>query len=201
MLFGALNDTATTFTFASENHLATVDPVSGAVTIIGQTVGQLDALAFAPASPGADLMLIKSGPASAEVGSPFTYTLSITNSGPISATQVTVTDSLPSFLSFVSASPGTPVCAEASGTLTCNLGVLNAGEPAVVSIAVNPLAGGLITNTATVMAVGGPADPDTSNNSGSASTTIGVDSQLYLPLVIKAPAIGVSAPDDRMIGR
>jgi uncharacterized repeat protein (TIGR01451 family) len=70
----------------------------------------------------ADLVLLKTvWPASVEVGQPMTYTLIVTATGPVVATNVVVTDALPGSVQLISvaASPG-----QCSGTsmLVCNLG-------------------------------------------------------------------------------
>jgi uncharacterized repeat protein (TIGR01451 family) len=57
-------------------------------------------------------------------GQPLTYTLLIKNDGPITATGVVVTDLLPPGVTFGSVTASQGSCAEAAGTVTCNLGTL-----------------------------------------------------------------------------
>src|SRR5262249_51376866 len=66
----------------------------------------------------ADLAITKTGPSSVTTGQTFTYTLGVHNNGPNAASGVTVTDHLPSGLTFVSASSG---CSNSSGTVTCTV--------------------------------------------------------------------------------
>jgi uncharacterized repeat protein (TIGR01451 family) len=118
--------------------------------------------------PSADLALTKSDSADpVNIGVNFTYTIQITNNGPEDATGVTVTDTLPGTVTFVSASPG---CTEASGTVTCDIGNLAATASISVQIDVTPTAAGTISNTATVS--GNENDPNSANNSDTEDTRI-----------------------------
>ena len=121
--------------------------------------------------PIADLSLTKSdSPDPVASGQPLTYTLGIQNSGPSSAADVTVTDTLPGGVTYNSANPSQGTCSQASGTVTCNLGSLANGASASVEIVVTPSAGGSITNQASVSAT--TADPALVNNAASAVTTV-----------------------------
>jgi len=104
---------------------------------------------------------------------PLTYTVTVNNAGPSTATAVTLTDALPAGVTFVSSSPGPPTCNLGGATLTCTLGVMAAGSPTTVTInvTVNPTAGGILVNTASV--TGGEPDPNASNNSAFAATAVG----------------------------
>jgi len=102
---------------------------------------------------GVDVCVEKTGSAlvAYETGR-FTYTLSIINLGPGPATGVTVTDTLSSGLTLVSATPSQGTCSGTS-TITCNLGNLAAQATATVRLVVMlPMksAGTIICNTATV---------------------------------------------------
>jgi len=117
----------------------------------------------------ADLQLQKT--ASKQVvraGETFTYTLTVTNAGPSSATQVVVRDPLPAGVQLVSVTASQGSCA-VGGEIVCSLGRISAdasARTAVVEITVRlplDLPTGWITNTATVS--GGRFDPDLSNNS------------------------------------
>jgi len=99
-----------------------------------------------------------------------TYTITVRNQGVGDATGVTVTDTLPADVSFVSASAG---CNHSGGTVTCGLGNLAAGASSEVTISVIINKIGLLTNTASVRANENDADP--SNNSASVGTRVNCD--------------------------
>lgn len=87
------------------------------------------------------------------VGNSLTYTITVTNGGPSTASGVQVVDPLPANVTFVSASAG---CTEITGTVTCSLGSINNGANASVQITVIPTpaaAGTQISNTATATAI------------------------------------------------
>jgi uncharacterized repeat protein (TIGR01451 family) len=123
-----------------------------------------------PVPVDADLSLSKSdSPDPALVGQPLTYTLTVTNNGPDASTGSVVTDTLPAGVTFDSATAG---CTNASGTVTCAISSLLNGGSASVNIVVIPTASGALTNTAVVD--GNENDPNTANDSASASTTVSV---------------------------
>jgi uncharacterized repeat protein (TIGR01451 family) len=103
-----------------------------------------------------------------------TYTVTVDNLGPGQATDSTLVDNLPQ-ATFVSASPSQGSCAhegkaKSDGVLTCDLGTLEAGATATVSVVVSPPRDGTITNTATVRAA--QPDTNTANNAASETTTV-----------------------------
>jgi uncharacterized repeat protein (TIGR01451 family) len=101
--------------------------------------------------PAADLAVTTSDvPDPVRKGQNLTYTVVVTNNGPAQATGVTLTDSLPADVSFVSATTTAGSCAAVSGTITCDLGVINTGASATVTIVVKPKKVGTISNTARV---------------------------------------------------
>jgi uncharacterized repeat protein (TIGR01451 family) len=116
-------------------------------------------------------------------GQSLTYTLGVTNLGPSPAASVTLTDTLPAAVSFVSASPG---CQRLAGQVVATVGALPSGGSTNFVVVVTPLVGGLLTNTLTV---GTPtADPATANNTVAVVTTAHA-----APAVTTQPA-GVTAP-------
>lgn len=118
--------------------------------------------------PEADLGISKTADSAAVlIGDTITYTLDITNNGPVSATNVVVTDVLPGQVSYVSNDSG---CNESSGTLTCNLGTLLNGDSSAIEIVVTAVTAGQATNTASIAS--DTTDPNTTNNSDSADVTI-----------------------------
>ena len=119
----------------------------------------------------ADVAIVKTAtPNPVTQGTPLTYTLTVTNNGPASATNVTVTDTLPSSETYLSSTTGTGSCSEAGGTVTCLLGTM--ANPATVSISILAIPGqpGVVSNTATVTA--DQTDPNPANNTSTQNETV-----------------------------
>lgn len=117
-----------------------------------------------------DVAIVKSAPAKVEANSLLTYTLEITNNGPSDATDVTVTDNLPQNVDFRSADTG---CTAASGTVTCVVGDLEAGETVERKVTVfvpYAIGGQSLTNIATVTATEVDLVPE--NNSSQVTTVV-----------------------------
>jgi uncharacterized repeat protein (TIGR01451 family) len=118
----------------------------------------------------ADLSLTNASPASAVEGGTLTYTISVHNSGPGTATNVVVTDTLPAGLAFVSANFSQGTSSFNNGTVTCNLGTLGVGATVTGTIVVKLTEEGTVSNTATVSA--DQSDPTPLDNSQAAATNI-----------------------------
>jgi uncharacterized repeat protein (TIGR01451 family) len=125
------------------------------------------------AEAAADLALTKSdSPDPVVSGNNLTYTILVTNGGTTPATNVVVTDTLPSGVDFVSAtgSQGTP-CTRTGDVVTCNLGTIANGGSATVTIVVQAKKTGTISNTAVVGATPGE-ETNTANNADTEQTTV-----------------------------
>jgi uncharacterized repeat protein (TIGR01451 family) len=110
-------------------------------------------------------------------GSPLTYTMVVTNTGPLEATAVTVTNILPGTATFVSAGSSQGSCSHSGGTVTCELGLIPGGANAVVTI--HTISGGLgqMTNRVTV----GRAEADAyTNNNGAVTVTTVAQPSLFV---------------------
>jgi uncharacterized repeat protein (TIGR01451 family) len=103
------------------------------------------------------------------IGSNLTYTLTVANGGPSTATGVILSDTLPGNVTYVSATPNQGTCSGTS-TVICTLGSLANGASVVVTIAVTPISAGTLSNTATIS--GNETDPNTANNSVTTTTTV-----------------------------
>ncbi len=98
----------------------------------------------------------------AVIGSQVVFTITVTNNGPSTATNVTVNDTLPAQLDFVSAVPSQGTC-NAASPVACTLGPIINGASATITLTARVIAPGTFTNTATVSATEG--DPSTLDNS------------------------------------
>jgi uncharacterized repeat protein (TIGR01451 family) len=119
----------------------------------------------------ADIAVTKTdNPDPVAAGQSLTYTVTVINYGPDTATGVTVMDTLPANVTFISATPSQGVCSEYCGVVTCNLGELTANSPATVTVVVIPAAPGVIYNT--VEASANENDTNPSNNTQTIPTVV-----------------------------
>ena len=148
-------------------------------------------IGVARAESSADLSVAKSdSPDPVTEGNNLTYNITVTNNGPAtSTTGVTLTDTLPGGVSFVSAAPSQGSCSESGGIVTCNLGTMAATS--TVAIIVTPTAGGTITNTVSVTSAA--TDPNTANNTDTETTTVN-------PLLADLSVTKSDSPDPVTVG-
>ncbi|MDB6066752.1 MAG: type fimbrial biosis protein PilY1 [Pedosphaera sp.] len=107
----------------------------------------------------ADVGIGKVASAFVPAASNLTYTISVTNFGPSSASSVVVTDALPAGVTFVNAS-GNGL--NNSGVISWSFGTLTNGQVSNVTVTVTAPATGTITNVALVSSSTG--DPNVTNN-------------------------------------
>jgi uncharacterized repeat protein (TIGR01451 family) len=86
-------------------------------------------------------------PAPTTSGSNTTLQFVVTNTGAATATNVTLTNQLPSTLTFVSAQSSSGSATQSNGLVTATLGSLATGASAVVSIVVTPTTTGTISDS------------------------------------------------------
>jgi uncharacterized repeat protein (TIGR01451 family) len=99
-----------------------------------------------------------------------TYTITVKNNGPASATGINVIDALPESIFYKSATPTAGEANYASGNVTWNIESLEYGASANLTILVSaPLEPGIINNTASVSS---DNDPIPANNTASENTTV-----------------------------
>ncbi len=117
----------------------------------------------------ADLSLAKSvSDAAPNVGDTITYTINLTDNGPDSATNVQVTDLLPSSLLFVSAFPSQGTYNAASGLWT--VGTVDTTATRTLRIQAQVINASSTVNTASI-AHADQFDPNTANNTASTTST------------------------------
>jgi len=118
-------------------------------------------------------------PSTVAVGANITYTQSLTNNGPATATTVSFNEAIPTNTTFVSlASPASWSCSTpavgATGTVTCSIATLSAGSSAsftlVTKVNAGTATGTVITDTD--MGSSSITDPNPSNNSATANVTV-----------------------------
>ena len=135
--------------------------------IISQSTASLHCT---PQTSSADLMITKTAVQNpVTVGSRFSYAIVVTNLGPNAATNVVVTDPLPSSVTFNAVGTIQGSCTGTS-TVTCNLGTINPGATVRIELGVVANQGPMVINTATVKA--DQPDPNPSNNVSSATVTV-----------------------------
>ncbi|WP_332644775.1 COG1361 S-layer family protein [Aeromicrobium sp.] len=170
--------------YSSMNVDPTDDCTFWYTTMVGGSATQIGSFRFSSCT-SADLRITKSDtPDPVAAGEDLTYTINVTNAGPNTAEDVTVTDVLPAGVTFLNSAPD---CTNAGGTLTCAMGDLLAGQtvPLVIQVEVPAdFAGNTLVNTATVSS---PTsfDPDQSNNKATATTTVKRQADLAVTKVCK----------------
>jgi uncharacterized repeat protein (TIGR01451 family) len=151
-------------------NTATVAPPTGGFDINPSNNSATDTDTIVPS---ADLSVTKTDtPDPVLPAGPLTYVVTVGNQGPSGATAVTMTDTLPAGVAFVSSVPGPPTCTFAPPALTCNLGSIAAAGSSTVTINTTVTAtAGILVNTATASA--SESDPNASNGTAVASTGVG----------------------------
>jgi uncharacterized repeat protein (TIGR01451 family) len=169
----------------------TLDGVMGTATPIAGGFNNINAIVGSPA----DLSVVKSGPASVNVGTPIAYPIAVTNIGPNPGLSVTLTDVLPAGTTFVSLiAPGGWGCATpavgGTGTVTCTIASLGLGVANFTLNVTAPATPAALSNTAVVTSVNEGA---AGNESSTANTT--VNGLADLSVVKNGPAaVNVSTP-------
>jgi uncharacterized repeat protein (TIGR01451 family) len=156
----------------------------------GATIWCIDSLAVkdgasccSPAT-NADLAIFQTAsPVPALVGQNLGYSLIASNFGPGAATSITITDTLPANVTFVSASPG---CINTGGSVICYAALLvNNGRTNFI-INVTPNSDGFLTNTLRIV-----SSVSDTNSANSASTS--VTPAYTAPVITVAPSNQVVA--------
>jgi uncharacterized repeat protein (TIGR01451 family) len=114
-------------------------------------------------TPVADLAVFKTGPTNVTAGGSFTYTITVTNLGPSTASGVVATDTLPAAVTYLNSTGGGSL---SGSTVTWALGALAGGAATNVTVTVTAPASGAFTNIA--QAGSSTSDPNPTNNNGTA---------------------------------
>jgi len=128
-----------------------------------------------PQSGGADLSVTMTAPASVQQGANITYTVNVTNAGPLNATGIVLNATIPDALP-VSLAPNTCTSTAngSSTSISCPLGTINSGQGVdfPITFTMSPsVSSGTITATASIGA--SEPDPNLTNNTATTTTTVG----------------------------
>ncbi|HEX3720205.1 MAG TPA: proprotein convertase P-domain-containing protein [Verrucomicrobiae bacterium] len=127
--------------------------------------------------PGADLAVtMTASPTFVLQGGPLTYTIRVTNNGPFTATDVTLVNTLPPNVNVISTST-TQGAVSPNGSFA-DLGTLDFGSNATVTIVVSPTVTGSISASTQVSLSPQEVDPVSFNNTSSATVTVGPSADL-----------------------
>ncbi|MCZ6733432.1 MAG: CSLREA domain-containing protein [Gammaproteobacteria bacterium] len=122
-------------------------------------------------TPGVDLALTKTDfDDCADRDDILTYVITVVNNSADDATGVTVTDTLPSGVTFVSVTSSTGSCILSVGTVTCDLATLTGGDSVTITLLVRADKVKQIINVASVRL--NELDPNLANNSAEDETRI-----------------------------
>jgi uncharacterized repeat protein (TIGR01451 family)/uncharacterized delta-60 repeat protein len=149
----------------------------------------LTAASVVPAA--ADLVLgVTDAPDPVVIGSNLTYTISVTNFGPSTASNVVVSANLPNTVSFISASPGYTF---GSNTVTfAGLGNLARDASLTLSVVVQPFVVGPTTNIVTVSSVA--TDPNLADNTvADVATVVPPSADLALAILDEPDPVAVGS--------
>jgi uncharacterized repeat protein (TIGR01451 family) len=137
-------------------------------------------------APSADLRVQKNGPVSALANSDVAYSITVINAGPDAAVSVSLTDTLPGTMTFVSIVQNSGPAFDCTshpavgsgGTVTCTIATLASGTSTFTltgHIPSGTAAGTTFTNIANVNSTGDTptADPDPTNNQSPTTLTVG----------------------------
>lgn len=143
-----------------------------------------------PLQDSADLTISKyMTPEFIDPGDVITYKLMITNTGPMQAEYVVVTDYLPTSVIYINSAISVPGVCLGITTLTCNVGHMNTGDVVTVTVDVKldpdvPL-DTVVKNDASVFS--DDFDPNLVDNYASVSATAGfvlLDKDVFLPIIL-----------------
>jgi uncharacterized repeat protein (TIGR01451 family) len=142
-----------------ERGVSRPQPAGGVCDIGAYEVGVADLALTATAAPNP-----------VPVGGRLTYSAKVVNAGGV-PTNATLRASLPTRVTFVSATSSQGSCAHTGSTVSCALGALKAGASAQATIVVSPRASGHVASTINV----GSSDPDPTpaNNTRTLTVTVG----------------------------
>jgi uncharacterized repeat protein (TIGR01451 family) len=133
-----------------------------------------------------DLVIVKEASSPTPLKGTVNYSLTVTNRGPDTATDVQVADPAPAGIVYLTATPSQGTCNVGPALVTCSLGTIAPGQTVTVAITARATAVGSHTNTATVTGSGG-REIDPATNSDSAVTVVPAPPKTQPPPTPKPP--------------
>lgn len=128
---------------------------------------------------------------SAAIGDTVVFTVTARNTGPSTATNVVVTDTLPAGMSLVSATTSKGSCTAA----TCAIGSLTTGETATVTVTARVTSGASgTTQTNSASATADQADPAPGSNTATAAVTVAAEADIALTKTIGTSPVVAGSP-------
>jgi uncharacterized repeat protein (TIGR01451 family) len=135
------------------------------------------------------LYLTMSGsPANITMGQQVTYVLTVENAGPVTAFDVVITNTLPSELSYSSASAAVGTFAQSQNEVVFQIGTLTNGQEAVMTVSGQSISLGLATNVAE--AYDSQVSPNVTNSTAEVVTPV-VAPDVALAMTASASTISV----------
>ena len=118
-----------------------------------------------------DLVIVKDATSPTTLNGTVQYTMTVTNKGPDTATNVQLADPAPVGVTYLTASPSQGTCTVVPALITCSLGTIAPGQTVTINATGRVTQTGQLTNTATVTGSGG-AEANPADNTDSATTTV-----------------------------
>ena len=118
-----------------------------------------------------DLVIVKEASSPTPLNGTVNYSLTVTNKGPDTATNVQLADPAPAGIEYQTATPSQGSCAVGPALVTCNLGTINPGQTVTIAIKAKATTVGTHINTATVTGSGG-RETNPADNTDSAQTIV-----------------------------
>ncbi|HZM05857.1 MAG TPA: IPT/TIG domain-containing protein [Candidatus Saccharimonadales bacterium] len=141
---------ATPFNVTTNQLQVAVPPaaLTGPITVVSPSGSDVSSNIFTATKPSLALLTKTVTPAIAGPGTNVTYTLLVTNEGPSIITDVTLTDNIPSQLTFISGGSSQGTTTNINGVLIATLGILTNNTSATVTVRTVAAFVGGVTNTA-----------------------------------------------------
>jgi uncharacterized repeat protein (TIGR01451 family) len=164
--------------------VSAVAPTSGAFQITGSLSGEQpdpdttnnSVVTNAQVSAAADLSIAASGPSTAQAGDAVSYTLTVSNAGPDTATGTRLNYQVAAGINVAAVTTTSGACTSSgSGAVSCSLGDVPA--KGAVTVTINATAAAAGTVNATMSVSSNQPDPDMANSSTTSSTTVSVKAQ------------------------